>query len=198
MKKDVYTYKIGENLYINLTNRCSNRCTFCVRNGKETYEGYPLWLKGEEPTAEQVTEEIGDPEKYREIVFCGFGEPTYRLAEMLEICAYVHQNGGKTRLNTNGHGNLINGRDIAPLLKGNLDGVNISLNAPTREGYDEICRPLVPNAYEALLGFARSCKRSGVNAWFSVVDVIGKEEVEKCRKIADGVGIPLRVREYIP
>ena len=76
MMKDTYTYPIGENLYLNLTNRCSNRCTFCVREGKETYEGYALWLKHGEPPRETVAEEIGDPTRFREIVFCGFGEPT--------------------------------------------------------------------------------------------------------------------------
>ena len=195
--KDTYTYKIGDNLYINLTNRCSNRCTFCVRNGKETYEGHALWLRGGEPTAEQVISEIQNPKDYNEIVFCGFGEPTYRLKELLEICDYVHKNGGKTRLNTNGHGSVISGRNIAPELAGKLDGVNISLNAPSAEEYDAVCLPQVENAYAVLLDFARACKKSGVNCWFSVVDCIGEEAVQKCRKIADGVGIPLRVREMI-
>lgn len=194
---DTYTYQIGDNLYINLTNRCSNRCTFCVREGKETYEGYALWLKGGEPTAEQIIAQIGDPKRYYEIVFCGFGEPTYRLAEMLKICQWVHENGGKTRLNTNGHGNIIHGRDIAPALKENLDGVNISLNAPSAEEYDAVCRPQIENGHQALLDFAKSCKAAGVNCWFSVVDCIGETAVQKCQKIADGVGIPLRVREFI-
>ena len=189
--------KIGENLYINLTNRCSNRCTFCVRDGKETYEGHALWLKGGEPTAEQVIAEIKDPKAYREIVFCGFGEPTYRLAEMLEICRYVHKNGGKTRLNTNGHGNVINNRNIAPDLAKMLDGVNISLNAPDAESYNAVCPSVIENAFYALLEFAGECKKSGVNCWFSVVDCIGAEAVEKCRKVAEKTGIPLRVREFI-
>ncbi len=195
--KDTYTYQIDENLYINLTNRCSNRCTFCVRDGKSTYAGYALWLKGGEPTVEQIIEEIGEPARYREIVFCGFGEPTYRLEEMLKICDYVHSQGGKTRLNTNGHGSALAKKDIAPLLVGKLDGINISLNAPTKEGYETTCRPLVKNAFEELLSFARSCKKKGVNCWFSVVDCIGKEQVEACKVLADEVGIPLRVREMI-
>ena len=195
--KDTYTYQIGDNLYINLTNRCSNRCTFCVRNGKEAYEGHALWLKGGEPTAEQVIAEMGDPTRYNEIVFCGFGEPTYRLKELFEICDYVHKKGGKTRLNTNGHGSIINGRNIAPELLGKLDGVNISLNAPSAEEYNSVCLPQVENAYAALLDFARDCRASGVNCWFSVVDCIGEEAVKKCREIADGVGIPLLVREMI-
>lgn len=195
--KDTYTYQIGENLYINLTNRCSNACTFCVRNGKEEYEGHALWLKGGEPTVEQVTAEIGDPKRYQEIVFCGFGEPTYRLEALLKICKYVHQNGGKTRLNTNGHGSAIQKRDIAPLLKGALDGINISLNAPTEDEYDRVCLPKIESAYGEMLDFARACKREGINCWFSVVDCIGKEQVQACRKVAESVGIPLRIRELI-
>lgn len=195
--KDTFTYQIGDNLYVNLTNRCSNRCTFCVREGKQVFEGYSLWLKHGEPTAEQIIAEIGDPKRYSEIVFCGFGEPTCRLEDMLKICAYVHANGGKTRLNTNGHGAALNGRDIAPELKKNLDGVNISLNAPCKEEYDKLCRPQITDAYGAMLAFARACRQNGVNAWFSVVDCIGAESIEKCREIADTVGIPLRVRPMI-
>ena len=195
--KDTYTYRIGDNLYINLTNRCTNRCAFCVRGQSAQYEGYSLWLKGGEPTAEQVIAEIKDPAAYREVVFCGYGEPTYRLAEMLQICDYVHQKKGRTRLNTNGHGSAINGRDIAPLLKDALDGVNISLNAPDRAAYQTLCFPNIPNAYEELIAFARACKENGVNCWFSVVDCIGSEQVEACRRVANEVGIPLRVREMI-
>lgn len=195
--KDTYTYQIGNNLYINLTNRCSNRCIFCVRDGKETYEGYSLWLKGKEPSVSMIEEEIGDPKKFHEIVFCGFGEPTERLDEMLAICDYVHAGGGKTRLNTNGHGSLLNKKDIAPMLVGKLDGINVSLNAPTREEYEALCRPLLPDAFEGMLSFARACKREGLNVWFSVVDCIGKEKVEASRRVADEVGIPLRVREMI-
>lgn len=195
--KDTYIYKIGNNLYINLTNRCTNRCTFCVRDGKTEYEGYALWLKDGEPTSSQIIAEMGDPKKYGEIVFCGFGEPTYRLDTMLDVCAYVHSRGGRTRLNTNGHGNVINGGNIAPMLADALDTVNISLNAPSGEEYNEVCRPQIADAFEAVKEFARACKQCGVNCLFSVVDCIGGEAVEKCREIAGETGIPLRVREMI-
>lgn len=194
---DTHVYQIGNNLYINLTNRCSNRCTFCVRDRSGEYEGYSLWLREGEPTAEQVMREIGDPTRYAEIVFCGYGEPTYRLQTVLELCDYVHGNGGRTRLNTNGHGSVINGRNIAPELAGKLDGVNISLNAPDEEQYNAVCRPHIDGAFGALLQFARDCKAAGVNCWFSVVDCIGTEQVQACKKLADGAGIPLRIREYI-
>ena len=195
--KDTYTYQIGNNLYINLTNCCSNRCTFCVRDGKETFEGYALWLKGGEPTVEQVIGEIGDPKRYGEIVFCGFGEPTCRLEDMLKICDRVHAQGGKTRLNTNGHGCLIFGENIVPRLKNRLDGINISLNAPSKAEYDALCRPQVQGAFEGMLAFARECRANGLNAWFSVVDCIRAEKIAQCQKIADEVGIPLRVRPMI-
>ena len=193
---DTYVYRIGDNLYVNLTNRCSNRCTFCVRNGKETFEGYSLWLENE-PSAAQVEEALGGCD-CGEVVFCGFGEPTYRLDVMLEICGYVHAHGKKTRLNTNGQGSIINGRDIAPLLKGNIDAVNISLNASEARLYDKLCRPLYPDtAFDSILFFARACRENGIACWFSVVDCIGEEEIAACRAVAERVGIPLRVRPTI-
>ncbi len=194
---DTYTYQIGDNLYINLTNRCSNRCTFCVRDQSAQYEGYSLWLREGEPSVEQVLLEIGDPTRYREIVFCGYGEPTYRLSDMVTIARAVKEKGGKTRLNTNGHGSAINGRDITPELTV-FDGVNISLNAPDARAYEKICRPVYREiAFDSLLFFARACRERGINCWFSVVDCIGAESVARCRALADEVGIPLRVREMI-
>lgn len=194
---DTYVYEIGKNLYINLTNKCSNRCTFCVRNQSDQYEGYSLWLKNGEPSAEQIIKAIGTPEKYEEVVFCGYGEPTYRLNTMLEICDYIHANGGRTRLNTNGHGSLINGRSITSELVGKLDRINISLNAPNSEAYTEVCRPLVKRAYEAMLQFAMDCIAAGINVWFSVVDCIGESQLRECQMIAAKIGIPLRVRKFI-
>ena len=195
---DTYTYVIGNNCYVNLTNRCTNRCEFCVRNGKQTFEGYDLWLKEGEPSAEQVIAAIGDPARYGEVVFCGFGEPTYRLDVMLAVCDDVHAHGGKTRLNTNGHGSIINERDIAPELAGKLDGINISLNASNARLYEKICRPIYPDmAFDSVLFFARACRAQKLNCWFSVVDCIGEEEIAACRALAARIGIPLRVRETI-
>ena len=195
--KDTYTYCIGDQLYINLTNRCTNRCTFCVRDQSAQYEGYSLWLQGGEPNAAQVIAEIGDPKRYAEVVFCGYGEPTFRLDVMLEICAYVHAGGGRTRLNTNGHGNVIQGKNIAPLLKGALDMVNISLNESTEERYDALCRPHFRHAFGEVLAFARALREEGVACRFSLVDCIGAGAVARCRAIAEEIGIPLYVREMI-
>ena len=194
---DTYVYRIGNNLYVNLTNRCSNRCTFCVRNGKETFEGYALWLRDGEPSAGQIERALGECD-CDEVVFCGFGEPTYRLDVMLEVCDYVHAHRKKTRLNTSGLGSVIDRRDIAPERVGKLDGINISLNASEAKLYDKICRPINPDtAFDSMLFFASACRENGLNCWFSVVDCIGEAEIEACRGVAARVGIPLRVRPTI-
>ena len=189
------------NLYLNLTNKCSNGCDFCVRNERSSYYGNYLWLRHGEPTVDKVIASInamGDIKRFKEAVFCGFGEPTYKLQEMLELCDYFHEKGLQTRLNTNGQANLIHKRDIVPELKGKIDKVNVSLNASCAEKYQKICRSMFgENGFTALVEFARSCKREGVNCRFSIVDCIGEEEVEACKTLASSVGVPLYVRKYI-
>lgn len=199
-RKDTYVYEIDGNLYINLTNKCSNGCEFCVRNERASYYGNYLWLRHGEPTAEKVIAALSakDLSAYKELVFCGFGEPTYKMAEMTEIADYAHSKGLKTRLNTNGQGNLINKRDIVPELKGKIDLVNVSLNAPDAESYQKICRSMFrQDAFPALVEFAKSCVKNGVNCRFSVVDCIGEEAVASCRRLAESVNVPLYVRKYI-
>ncbi len=49
-----------------------------------------------------------------------------------------------------------------------------------------------------MLSFAKSCLSHGIDTVMSVVDIIGEEEVEKCRRIAEQTGARLRVRHYIP
>ncbi len=193
---DTYVYELDGNLYINLTNRCSNDCKFCVRNGKTSYYGHKLWLS-HEPTVEQVIKAIGK-KKCNEVVFCGFGEPTFRYKEIVEISKFLKEKGYKIRLNTNGHGNLINGEDITPYFKGLIDRVNVSLNAPDEDEYFSVCRPVFgEDAFSGLIDFAKKCKENGIETNFSIVDCIGEKKVNKCKKLAKEVGIPLRVREMI-
>ena len=200
-RKDTYAYVLDGNLYINLTNKCSNGCDFCVRNERVSYYGNYLWLRHGEPTPEKVIAQVnglGDITRFKEAVFCGFGEPTYRVAEMVALCDYFHSKGLSTRLNTNGQGNLINKRDIVPDLKGKIDLVNVSLNASCVEKYQPICRSQFgESGFEALIEFAKLCKRNGVNCRFSIVDCIGEEEVEACKRLAESVRIPLYIRSYI-
>ena len=200
-RPDTYAYVLDGNLYLNLTNKCSNGCDFCVRNERTSYYGNYLWLRHGDPTVEKVIRAVngmGDLTRFKEVVFCGFGEPTYKLAEMVELCDYFHSKGLKTRLNTNGQGSLIHKRDIAPDLVGKIDFVNISLNASCKEKYQKICRSQFGEAgFDGLTEFAKACKREGIACRFSIVDCIGEEEVEACKRFAESVKIPLYVRSYI-
>ena len=200
-RKDTYAYVLDGNLYINLTNKCSNGCDFCVRNERASYYGNYLWLRHGEPTPEKVIAAVngmGDLSRFKEVVFCGFGEPTYRVEEMTALCDYFHSKGLSTRLNTNGQGNLINKRDIVPELKNKIDLVNVSLNASCAEKYQKICRSQFgESGFEAMIEFAKLCKKNGVNCRFSIVDCIGEEEVEACKRLAESARIPLYIRSYI-
>lgn len=189
------TYQLQNSLYINLTNRCTNDCTFCIRRVPEGM-GTDLWLD-KEPSAEDVINDIPKPDIYDEIVFCGYGEPTLRLPQMLQICQYLKSFDVKLRLNTNGQGSLIWGKDIVPYLAEYIDGVSISLNAKDMEQYNLLCNPEDPiRSYEAMLDFASQCKKVIPAVWLTVVDVISAYDIEQCKAIAEGLGIDFRVRHY--
>ena len=193
---NTYVYEIDGNLYINLTNECSNYCEFCVRNMKKEYDGYDLWLENE-PTAEDVLSLIKEGAGYNSVVFCGYGEPTARFETLKKIAVELK---GKypLRLNTNGQGSLINGRDITGEVALLFDEVNVSLNASTAEKYDDICHSVYgKRAFGALIEFAVSCAKKGVKTHFSVVDCIGEEEIEACRALAFSNRVLFRVRKFI-
>jgi len=196
-----FVYEYGSGLYFNLTNKCPCECTFCVRSGARGLgSADSLWLE-KEPNAAQVIAQLEDKNlaDFTEVVFCGFGEPFCALDTMLEICAYLKNREGcpPVRVNTNGLGDLISGRNTPPLLEGLVDVISISLNAPDKERYVEICRPVFgEGAYQAMLKFARECKEFVPQVAFSVVNVISLAEIAACQKIADDLGIPLRVRGF--
>ncbi len=195
--KENFVYRYGDNLYVNLTNRCCNDCTFCIRNnGDGIGDSGCLWLD-REPTADECVALIDGAGDYSELVFCGYGEPTYRIDEMVKIAEHAHAHGKKTRLNTNGLGNLINGESIVGKLKGAIDVTSVSLNADNADDYDAVCRSAFgKQAFGAMIDFTRECVGQGMNVVMSVVAVDGVD-VDKCREIARSAGAPLRVREYI-
>lgn len=200
-RKDTYVYVLDGKIYLNLTNKCSNGCDFCVRNERASYYGNYLWLQKGEPTSAQVIAQInglGDLTRFKEAVFCGFGEPTYRMEVLCEVADFLHEKGLSVRLNTNGQGNLINKRDIIPELVGKIDLVNVSLNASCYEKYQKICRSMFREAgFDGMVEFAKNCKRQGIAVRFSIVDCIGEEEVEACKRLAQSVNVPLYIRNYI-
>lgn len=197
---NVYVYEFGDSLYFNLTNRCPNRCEFCLRNIKDGVNGNRLWLH-KEPTFDEIKEAVGafDLSGYKEMVFCGFGEPTCNLDLLLKTATYLKECGCTIRLNTNGLANLINERDdVAMLIAPCVDCVSISLNASTAEGYDEICKSKYgKDAFYAMLKFATDCVEAGIDTTMSVVDCIGEDEIKACKEVVANTGAKFRVREMI-
>ena len=193
-------YDVGGKLYINLTNKCPCNCTFCIRhNGDGAYGSDSLWLE-HEPSLDEVKEAFSkvDMSKYREVVFCGYGEPMERVNEVIAVGEFVKANYGDVtvRLNTNGLGDKIHGVPTAKLLQGAVDIVSISLNSYCREKYNEVTRPKWDDAFDAMLSFAADCKSYLPQVVFTVVDVIPPEDISRAKALAMSIGIPLRVREY--
>lgn len=201
MKNGAIVYYYGHNLYINLTNRCPNACDFCIRNFMNSLgDADSLWLE-EEPSAEQVLtrlkEEICQKNTpFQEIIFCGYGEPTERLDTVLEIAGELRKLTDKPiRINTNGMADLIHKKRTAPMFKGLIDVVSVSLNASTAEEYNQICHPKFGvEAYDAILKWSKDVSDYVPQVVMSVVDVIPEEEIEACRKIAESVGVSFKVR----
>jgi TatD DNase family protein len=189
------TYPIRNSLYLNITNRCTAACTFCVRYHTDFVKGHNLRL-GQEPTAEELIKEIGDPTRYAEIVFCGYGEPLLRLDVVKAVSGEVKRMGGKVRIDTNGHANLIYKRNVLPELAGLVDAVSVSLNAHDAELYEKLTQPKFGiAAYEAVKDFIREAKKYIPDVTATVVSAPGVD-VEACRRIADELGAKFRVREY--
>lgn len=192
---DTIAYKIRNTLYLNLTNRCTAYCTFCHRLEDPTVKGYHLRLE-KEPSAQELIREIGDPTQFDEIVFCGYGEPTLRLEVIKEVARAVKERGGRVRLNTNGHANLIHQRDVLPELAGLVDAVSISLNAESTEKYQELCRPAFgPKSYDAVLAFVKEAKQYIPDVTVTVVRHL-TIDIEACKRIArEELGAKFRIRE---
>ena len=200
-KKMEILYKVHNNLYINLTNRCPYSCTFCLRQKMDKVgESDTLWLI-REPTAEEVIEEFKkwDVDSFHEIVFCGFGEPTEAFDVLKKVAEFIKSKYNKPiRLNTNGVGSLINKRNIAPELKGLIDTVSISLNNPDPEEYAKLVRSKYGvKSFQEMIDFAKECKKYVPNVVMSTVDTtISHEEEKKCKEICDKVGAEYRIRSW--
>ena len=190
----------GITVYVNSTNRCTCSCTFCLRQTKEMIEGNDLWLKKEPTVAEIIAEfEKYDLNDFKEVVFCGFGEPLIRHDDLMEVARYIKGKRADLpiRVNTNGLSSLYRQRDITPEFKGLLDTVSVSLNASNKEEYLRLTRSRYGmDSFAEMLDFASKCKPYVAHVVLTVVDIIGTEEIAKCQKIADDLGVTLRVRAY--
>ncbi len=193
----LYTYK--DQVYANITNKCDCNCRFCIRSHEDHVgDAQTLWHR-EDPSAEDVKKAMDafDFCGYRELVYCGYGEPTCALDVLIETAKYAREKYGMSiRLNTNGLANLYHGRDVVPEIAGAVDAVSVSLNAPDSEKYNEVTRPKFENAFEALLDFTAEAKKWIPSVKLSIVDVLSEEDIEACKKLAKSLGVELRIRKY--
>lgn len=197
----VILYEVYDNLYVNLTNRCPCACTFCLRQTRdEMNHSGSLWLE-REPSAEEVKAEFDkfDMQKYKEVVFCGFGEPTERLEDLLEVAAYVKEMFDKPiRINTNGLSDLIWQKDTSPMYKGLIDTVSISLNTPNKERYYELTRSKFGiDSFDAMLNFAGNVSKYVPHVVLSTVaTTLTEEEEQQCAQICERLGVTYRIRPW--
>lgn len=196
------TYAAGAAIYVNMTNRCPCACTFCLRQNKDyVFDSDSLWLE-REPTVKEVCDSLDgwNLTQYKEIVFCGYGEPTERLYDLLEVARYIRSKSDiKTRINTNGLADLIWNESTASKLEGLIDAVSISLNATNKEDYLKVVRPKFGmESFDAMLKFTQDCTKYVPSVTMTMVDVVtSREEQEKGRKICESVGATFRVRAYV-
>lgn len=193
---DTIYYEAHKNLYLNLTNRCSADCIFCIRNFADGVYGYDLRLL-KEPSTEEVIEALEglDLSKYKEVVFTGLGEPTLRLDVVLAMTRWLKRRDIRVRLDTNGHAALINpGKNVIFELKeAGIDSISVSLNAESEEKYNKLCRPAHKDAYRAILEFVKEARKAGINTRVTAVNV-AEIDLEKCKKLAEELDSDFHIR----
>lgn len=198
---NILVYELDKKIYINLTNRCTNECIFCLRQDKDDVCGQELWLDSEDFTSEDVIEQLKKFNLSSEVIFCGYGEPMLKFEVLRQVAKYIKETYPeiKIRVNTNGHANFIYKKNVVPELVGLVDEFSVSLNASNSEEYDELSQPKFENAYEEVKKFIKSSADAGIETVASIVDGYkGRRlDVEKCREIAESLGAKLRVREWI-
>ena len=206
---NVLVYTLDGKIYINLTNRCTNDCIFCLRKDKCDVKGQELWLDDENSTANDVIEQFNTTVQLLnlstlqlpEVIFCGYGEPMLKFDVLKEVAQYIKNTypDVKIRVNTNGHANFVYKRNLVPELKGLVDEFSVSLNAPTKEEYDELSKPKFDEAYEEVKKFIEACAEENISVVASVVEGYkGRHiDLEACEKIAQKLGAKFRVREWI-
>lgn len=187
-------YALHGNCYINMTNRCTLRCQFCPKfNHQWDIKGYLLRLKSE-PTTREILNAVGDPMRYKEIVFCGLGEPTLRLNELLHIATQLKNQGAKIRLNTDGLANIVYKKDITPLLGKCIHSLSISLNTHNTQLYNKHCRPLINNAFNSVQQFVLAAVKQIPDITLTAIDGLADVNIATCEKIASSLGVKFKRR----
>ncbi len=191
-----FCYELKDSLYLNITNRCNNSCVFCIKYKTRKFESkYDLWLI-REPSVKDIIDCIPDPRKYRQIVFCGYGEPLIRLEIVKEVSKILKEKSAQIRINTDGLANLFHGRNIVPELKNLVDEIFISLNAPNDEQYKKICRPIFgKKSFEEIIKFAKEAKKFIPRVVLTAVE-LPSVDINKCAEIAKYIGVDFKARPY--
>ena len=191
------SYVYGNSLYLNITNRCMMACPYCIKHKwANNFRGNDLKLD-KEPTAAEVIKSIGDPKKYDEVTFCGYGDALVRVEEVKEISKWIKDNGGKVRINTAGLANRYHGKNVLPELKGLVDSVSISLNGATPEEHNRLNRPLFKEeSFGEIMSFVKEAKKFIPSVVITAVELPGLD-VSKIEKIAKDAGVLFRIRPYL-
>jgi TatD DNase family protein len=188
-------YQIRNSLYLNITNRCTNACRFCAKFRDFTVKGHQLALP-HEPSKQEVLDAIGDPTRYDEVVFCGYGEPLLRLELVKEIAGWLQGQRVRVRINTDGQANLVHQRNILPELVGLVDAVSVSLNAADAVTYQKWCQSEFGEAgYAAVKEFLRLANELLPDVTATAVTLPGLD-LKACRQVAAELGVAFREREY--
>lgn len=207
---NILVYLLDGKIYINLTNRCTNDCIFCLRKDKDDVVGQTLWLDDENSTADDVIKQFEEKRNelltthnlpFKELIFCGYGEPMLKFDVMKQVAKYIKDKYPETkiRVNTNGHANYVYKKNVVPECKGLIDEFSVSLNGSTKEEYDELSQPKFDEAYEEMKKFIKACSDEEISVVASVVEGYkGRHlDLEKCEEIAKSLGAKFRVREWI-
>ncbi len=207
---NILVYLLDGKIYINLTNRCTNDCIFCLRKDKDDVVGQTLWLDNENSNADDVIKQFEEKRNelltthnlpFKEVIFCGYGEPMLKFDVMKQVAKYIKDKYPETkiRVNTNGHANYVYKKNVVPECKGLIDEFSVSLNGSTKEEYDELSQPKFDEAYDEMKKFIKACSDEGISVVTSVVEGYkGRHlDLKKCEEIAKSLGAKFRVREWI-
>lgn len=207
---NILVYLLDGKIYINLTNRCTNDCIFCLRKDKDDVVGQTLWLDNENSTAKDVIKQFELKKNelinvhhspFTEVIFCGYGEPMLKFDVLKQVAEYIKKQYPETkiRVNTNGHANYVYKKNIVPECKGLIDEFSVSLNGATKEEYNELSQPKFDQAYEEVKKFIKACSDENISVVASIVEGYkGRHlDLNKCEKIANELGAKFRVREWI-
>lgn len=195
MPSQVIAYPIRDNLYLNITDRCTLQCEFCPKyNDSHQVHQYDLTIECK-PTISQIIQAIGDPTRYNEIVFCGYGEPTLRLKELLTVAKHIKSLGGRVRLNTDGLANRVHKRNVLPELSSCIDAISISMNAHNAEVYNRHCRPALADSFQSMLDFIAQAPEYIRDVTATAIEGLEGVDIQRCAAIAEELGVKFRRRQ---